>query len=312
MLSMLRRLKADHILDKLSTGTPSLLTSSKDIRVDERTKEQEEKTKRMLEDTTIEQYIVGPLSGANLLWPSSEISGESRTSDSTEGCRLEGSRAAESTNSSSITALGAIITSISTVRAIPSLSAFDNTRTNSIMHNASAMGSVQSFYSAVSHLEHASEDKSPHQKLEEDIARAAAKHFYLSGTEATTMISSMTIPNVSQQRQDSSTLHPIRDPPTQSESELLKLSCLRCAVVMELTRPLESAQPATLPRSRGGKKAYIEYTTRLPTRPTKAENITMCLVDNNCSIDFVVCPTTRLASILQAYSHRKDMNVAST
>jgi hypothetical protein len=86
VLNILRGLKADYIMHELGTGTPSLLTCPKDIRVNERKKEQAEETKRMLEDISIEQYMVGPLSGANLPWPSSETPEESRTSDSTEGC----------------------------------------------------------------------------------------------------------------------------------------------------------------------------------------------------------------------------------
>jgi hypothetical protein len=226
-LSLLSALKADHMMDAMGVGNPSLLEGPKDERLSKETADEVENTRRKLAGISADQKPDTPLpatlSGTTLVPLVSQTSADTQHSlnSSEEKAEL----------SSSITSLiGTTSSHISTIsREIgqQNASIFISTMAipppNPLMQLPQAMASVQSFYSALSRYENEDLEvtntrsrnvinsnitPSPHvnspkglaqssvEEWKADIINSAMKRFGMAQEDARSWVSALPVPSI--------------------------------------------------------------------------------------------------------------------
>lgn len=159
---MLRGLKADHMMDELGVAAPSLLNVPKDHKVEKRTMEHAEETRRKLAGINLDHYRSESLSGTILMLQVRKSLGEVRASIKGEGYQIEHPATVKSTTLFQSLAPVANIATIAEPTSFPSMYAPVLTGINGVVQNTTALESVQSFHSALSHLDHTLQDKPCH------------------------------------------------------------------------------------------------------------------------------------------------------
>jgi hypothetical protein len=154
-LSLLRTLKADHMMDALGVQAPSLLDGPHDENLSRETMEEVENTRRKLESITMDKCKPPCLSGTTLTPQASWNPGEM---DETTGEKEQQREGDFQTFRSMTLQSGAVSRAVEQASTIPLMSAVALPGINTIMQNLNALESVQSFHSAVSHQENSFEN----------------------------------------------------------------------------------------------------------------------------------------------------------
>ncbi|KAH9208894.1 hypothetical protein DL95DRAFT_449616 [Leptodontidium sp. 2 PMI_412] len=233
-LSLLSALKADHLMDAMGVGNPSLLEGPKDERLSKKTAEDLEETRKKLGGITAGQNpgssLPATVSGSTLTPPVSQSSEDCQQSVTSSEKGTDASDASQSF-SSSATSLKSTVSShvspeprsIEQPNAQIFISAIALPQPNVVMQIPHAMASVQSFYSAFSRHDNedlegadtmngniAASDITPSstkthspQKLADsrveewkaDIIHSAMKRFGMTREDAISWVSALPVPS---------------------------------------------------------------------------------------------------------------------
>jgi hypothetical protein len=191
-LSLLRTLKADHMMDALRVQAPSLLDGPKDENLSRETMEEVENTRRKLESITMDKCRPPSLSGTTL---TPQSSWDSREMDENSGEPEQQRKGDFRTVRSMSVQSGAVSRAIEQASTIPLMSAVALPGINTIMQNLGALESVQSFHSAVSHQENPFEDAQDASWGLQSAESRAIPSNYLTGAGPSATSSAMGAPH---------------------------------------------------------------------------------------------------------------------
>jgi hypothetical protein len=191
-LSLLRMLKADHMMDALGVQAPSLLDGPQDENLSRETMEEVENTRRKLESITMDKCKPPSLCGTTL---TPQSSWNSREMDETSGEPEQQREGDFQTVWSMSVQSGAVSRTVEQASTIPLMSALALPGINTIMQNPDALESVQSFHSAVSNQENPFENaQDATWGLQSDESRAIPSN-YLTGAGPSATSATMGAPH---------------------------------------------------------------------------------------------------------------------
>jgi hypothetical protein len=191
-LSLLRTLKADHMMDALGVQAPSLLDGPQDENLSRETMEELENTRRKLERITMDKCKPPSLGGTTL---TPQSSWNSREMDETSGEPEQQREGDFQTVRSMSVQSGAVSRAVGQASPIPLMSAVALPGINTIMQNLGALESVQSFHSAVSHQENPFENAQDASWGPQSAESRAIPSNYLTGAGPSATSAAMGAPH---------------------------------------------------------------------------------------------------------------------